>query len=65
MGIVEQELGSFELSDGTDVTIEYNTNGAIHLHIDDIRIDLSPNELVHLADVSAEALDELHDKKQI
>jgi hypothetical protein len=59
MGIVEKELASFELSDGTQYRIELNRNGRIHIHIDSVRIDMTVSEFRHFVDVLSEAKENL------
>lgn len=65
MGIVEQQLADFELSDGTEYRIEYNRNGQIHLHVDTVRIDMTIEELEHFTEVVSEAKRNLKDVKQL
>ncbi len=48
MGIIERELGSVVLSDGTKYTFEYNEGEIIHVHIDSMRIDMSVSEFIEL-----------------
>jgi hypothetical protein len=55
MGIIEQELASTCLTDGTDVTIEYNEGDVIHIHIDRFRIDCSLEEFQELATATKDA----------
>ena len=63
MGIVEQELAEFELSDGTEYRIELNRNGRIHLHVDTVRLDLTVNELEQFTRVVSAARDRLEETK--
>lgn len=65
MGIVEQVLAEFELSDGTSYRIELNRNGRIHLHVDTVRIDMTPEEFQYFTEVVCEARDNLVDIKEI
>lgn len=55
MGIVETELAAFELSAFESVRIEHNANGDVHLHLDDVRLDLSPREFERFASAVEEA----------
>lgn len=55
MGIVEQELAEFELSDGSECRIELNRTGMIHVHVHNVRLDMSPEEFEHFADVVGDA----------
>lgn len=63
MGIVKEELADFELSDGTQFTMELNESGSIHIHIDNIRYDMVPEEFDHFADVIEQAQHELYEVK--
>lgn len=65
MGIVEEELANFELSEGTQYRVELNRNGRIHVHIDSVRIDLTVEEFRYFTEVLAEARDELVEAKQL
>lgn len=65
MGIVELLLADFELSDGTDCTIELNKTGTIHLHIDNVRIDMKPDELRYFTEVVSEGKENLIDVKEL
>lgn len=65
MGIVEQELADFELSDGTRYRIELNRNGRIHVHVDTVRIDMSVEEFTYFTTVVSEARDRLVDVKDL
>lgn len=51
MGIVEAELAAFQLSTGQEHVVEYNAGGKIHLHVDTVRIDLTPEEFDHFVSV--------------
>lgn len=55
MGIVESVLADFELSDGTQYTIEETQHTGIHIHIDNIRFDLSEKEFKYFVETVAEA----------
>ena len=63
MGIVETELAAFELSDGTEVRIEYNKGDVIHLHYGSVRFDLTPAEFDEFATTIGAGLDALEDIK--
>ena len=65
MGIVEDELADFELSDGTDWTIELNGSGQIHIHIDNLKIQLSQDEFREIVDAVVGADSELRELKNI
>jgi len=62
MGIVEEKLAEFEI-DGKEYVIEYNHHGAVHLHTENLRIDLSPRELYQLSETLQDAQDELSEIK--
>ena len=59
MGIVTAELSSFQLESGDEYTIEYNESGKIHIHIDDIRLGMTPEEFRTLVQLSSEAHERL------
>lgn len=63
MGIVEQELAEFELSDGSEYRIELNRNGRIHLHVDTVRLDLTIDEFEQFALVVSAARERLEETK--
>lgn len=63
MGIVEEELATFEFSNGTDHRVEYNAGGTIHWHLGDVRLDFSEEEFRHFASVLLAARDRLHEVK--
>lgn len=63
MGIVETELASFELSEMDACRVEYNANGDIHLHLDQLRIEMSPAEFDHFVTVVQRAHDNLLELK--
>lgn len=63
MGIVKKELSVFKLSDSRSCRIEENIGGEIHVHIGNIRIDITPAELEEFAEVLGTAREELHEKK--
>lgn len=63
MGIVETELARFELEEIESCCIEYNANGIIHLHLDHLRIEMSPTEFEDFARVVRRARDKLHGLK--
>jgi len=64
MGIIEEELAEFQQSDGHIVRIESNEGGEIHIHIGDLRIDMTPTEFQHFAEVVAKAQENLHEQKE-
>lgn len=55
MGIVETELAEIELAAFDSVRIEYNANGDVHLHFDNLRLELSPREFDQFATVVEQA----------
>lgn len=63
MGIVEQELASFELSNGQQHRIELNTDGTIHLHMGNVRLDMTPEEFNYFARIVSRAETELRRRK--
>lgn len=63
MGIVEQELAAFALSEIDSCRIEYNAVGVIHVHLDNCRIEMSPEEFRHFATVIRRANETLHEIK--
>lgn len=65
MGIVDRNLGTFELDGFGTCEIEYNTNGIVHLHLGDVRLELSPKEFRQFATVVTEARDTLIQRKQL
>lgn len=65
MGIIERELGSVVLSDGTKYTFEYNEGGTIHVHIDSMRIDMSVSEFLELNETIQDAQVQLERDKNI
>ena len=50
MGIIEKELITIQLKDGKELVVEKNKREDIHLHIDDIRIEFSPQEFEQFAE---------------
>ena len=63
MRIVERTLTAFELSTGQSHRIEANADDTIHLHMGNVRLDMSPEEFDHFAEVIAAAETELAAKK--
>lgn len=63
MGIVERELAAFEL-DGDEYRIEYNVRGVVHVHVDGVRIELSPTEFEQFVDGVLRARRNLHRQKR-
>lgn len=51
MGIVEEVLTEFSLSDIDTCRVEYNARGVIHLHLDELRIEMTPDEFEHFVEV--------------
>jgi hypothetical protein len=65
MGIVEKELAAFEFSNGQQHRVELNTGGAIHLHMGNVRLDMTEEEFRHFVSVIAEARDRLREEKSL
>lgn len=65
MGIIKSVLSEFELSDGTEYTIEYNEGNKIHIHAGSLRIECSEKEFQEFADANKEALRQLSKKKDL
>ena len=66
MGIIERELGSVVLSDGSKYTFEYNEGEIIHIHIDSMRVDMSVSEFLELNETIQDSQLQLEsDKKHI
>jgi mRNA-degrading endonuclease RelE of RelBE toxin-antitoxin system len=65
VGIVEHELANFELSTGTEYRIELNRNGIIHLHIGEIRLDMTVDEFDHFVEVISDAKHNLIAEKNL
>jgi len=65
MGIVEEVLADFKLDDGSEWTVEYNTNDKIHIHIDNVRIRKSPDEFRLMVEAMKEGRQELYRIKQL
>lgn len=49
MGIVEETLASFALTEFESGRIERNRDGTIHIHMEGFRIELSPSEFAEVA----------------
>jgi hypothetical protein len=63
MGIVEEELVNFKLTSGESIRIELNEGGGFHLHIDNILIPLSEEEIWRLAESVEKADSKLKEMK--
>lgn len=63
MGIVDETLAEFELSAFDHCEIEQDVNGSIHVHLDSIRIELSPEEFVYLVELLEDAQQTLQENK--
>lgn len=63
MGIVKTEILSTELSDGQQIEIEYNENGRVHLHVDNIRIEMTKNEFKKFKEVMGKSRLEMNEYK--
>lgn len=64
MGIVEQVLTEFELTDGTEYRIEYNEDGSIHMHVDNFRIVFSTEEFRRFVQTIDDGQTSLRELKQ-
>lgn len=65
MGIVEKELAAFEFSNGQQHRVELNMGGAIHLHMGNVRLDMTEEEFRHFVSVISEARDRLREEKSL
>ena len=63
MGIVEKEIANTELPSGKKIEIEDNLSGKIHIHIGDLRIELTPEEYRQFRQVILDGYEELQDLK--
>jgi len=63
MGIVEKELCSFKLSDGTEYVVELNKGGMIHIHFGNARIDMTLEEFRDYVDIIEVASKNLEEEK--
>lgn len=63
MGIVESDLASFELSTFGECRIEQNADGAIHVHLGGLRLELSRAEFDEFAAVVERGRTELREVK--
>ena len=63
MGIVEDDLASFELSTFEDCRIERNSDGTVHLHMDGLRLEFTRAEFAEFAAVVRRAKGELDEIK--
>ena len=59
MAIIDDLLADFETPSGTRYRIEYNDNGYIHLHTEHVRLDLTPDEFLEIADTVVEGRQQL------
>ena len=64
MGIVEHELVKFSIGKDNYI-IEYNAGDSIHIHIDDMRFEMSSKEFEDMCDVVIKGRDKLLAKKKI
>lgn len=55
MGIVDEVLLEIELDNGEKLYVERNVKGDIHLHIGNLRIQLSPDEFNELKETIIDA----------
>lgn len=63
MGIVEELLADFETPDGQHYRMELNHDGTIHIHTEHIRIDLTKEEFLQVAERVVEGRDKLKETK--
>ena len=63
MGIVEQLLADFETQSGQQYRIELNEGGTIHIHTEHVRIDLTKEEFLQVADAVSEGQEKLMQAK--
>jgi len=63
MGIVNQELADFETPSGQHYQIELNESGIVHIHTDHVRIDLTRDEFMKLAQRVTEGYSKLEEMK--
>jgi len=59
MGIVEEVLLEMELENDGELIIERNVKGDIHLHINNLRIQLSSDEFSELRESIIDSQEEL------
>lgn len=59
MGIVKALLADFTTTNGQEYRIEYNENNMIHIHTEQVRIDLTKEEFFRVANAITEGRDEL------
>lgn len=64
MGIVEETLAEFTLSSIDSCRIEYNARDVIHLHLDEMRIEMTPEEFEHFVDVIERGQHRLEELKE-
>ncbi len=65
MGIVKKVLSEFTLSDGTYFRIELNKGQQIHIHMDNLKIQMSIEEFAELVNATANAEHKLKSLKNI
>lgn len=63
MGIVETTLANFELEEIDTCQVEVNATGVVHLHLDHLRIEMSPAEFEYFATVVERARIQLQEMK--
>lgn len=63
MGIVDEELASFELPAYGRCQIEADVNGNVHLHFGPLRVELSSAEFLEFAAVVMDGQARLHEVK--
>jgi len=63
MGIIEKNLCSFKLSDGTKYKVELNKGDTIHIHFGNARLDLSKEEFRNYVNILNNAKESLEEEK--
>lgn len=65
MGIVEELLAEFTLSEIDSCRVEYNARNTVHLHLDKLRIEMTPEEFEHFVDVIERGQNRLEEIKKL
>lgn len=65
MGIVENVLAEFELSNGDSYRIEENEGGVIHIHIGTLRIGMSTSEFLEFSNLVLDGYEQLSEDKNL
>jgi hypothetical protein len=64
MGIIEQKLVLFSINNDK-YSIEYNAGDSIHIHINNMRLEMSTKEFKDFCQVILDGKDKLLNKKDI